>query len=57
VEIGRIRTHKNSVQAGAINVPIQIPPQLANTRISAKVASSSGGADNVTISVFYHIYN
>lgn len=55
VEIGRVRTYKTATTSGAINVPIQIPAQSANTRISAKLASASGG-DNVTISVFYHIY-
>ena len=56
VEIGRIRTYKTATQTGAINVPIQMPPQLANSRISAKLASASGG-DTVTISLFYHQYN
>lgn len=57
IEIGRVRTHKNSVQSGANNVPIQVPPQLANERISAKIASSSGGNDTLTISIYYHEYN
>lgn len=56
IEIGRIRTHKDSNQTGTSNVPIQIPALMPNTRISAKLASSSGG-DNVTISVFYHEYD
>lgn len=55
IEIGRIRTRRESTQSGASNAPIQIPAQAANTRISAKVASSSGG-DNVTISVILHDY-
>jgi hypothetical protein len=54
-EIGRVRTVKQSTPAGANNVPIQIPAQPANTRISAKLASATGG-DNITISVFYHGY-
>ena len=56
IEIGRIRTFRQSVTSGANNVPIQIPALMPNTRISAKLASSSGG-DNVTISVFYHEYD
>ena len=54
-EIGRVRTVKQSTPAGANNVPVQIPPQPANTKISVAVASSSGG-DNMTLSVFYHTY-
>ena len=57
IEIGRIRTVRDSVQSGITDVPIQIPEQDANTRISAKVASKSGGGDTVTISVYYHEYN
>lgn len=57
VEIGRIRTSRDSAQSGTAKVPIQIPAQIANTRISAKVASKSGGGDTVTVSVYYHIYN
>jgi hypothetical protein len=56
VEIGRIRTKKEATQSGTTSVPIQIPALMANTRISAKLASSSGG-DNVTVSVFYHTYS
>jgi hypothetical protein len=56
VEIARVRTYKSATMSGANNVPIQIPVQYANTRISAKLASSSGG-DNVTVSLFYHQYS
>lgn len=56
VEIGRIRTIRDAAQSGTAKVPIQIPAQNANTRISAKVASKSGGGDTVTVSVYYHIY-
>jgi hypothetical protein len=55
LEIGRVRTKRDSAVAGAPNVPIQIPPQAPNTRISAKVASSTGG-DSVTVSLYYHQY-
>lgn len=57
IEIGRVRTSRESATSGIPNVPIQIPAQMANTRISAKVASKTGGNDTVTISVYYHIYS
>ena len=56
VEIGRVRTSRESATSGITDVPIQIPAQVANTRISAKVASKSGGNDTVTVSVMYHEY-
>jgi hypothetical protein len=55
VEIGRIRADRENAQSGVSNSPIQIPALAANTRVSAKVASKSGG-DNVTISIYYHTY-
>lgn len=55
-EIGCVRFTRASNQTGASNVPIQIPFQHANTRISAKLASKSGGSDTATISLYYHIY-
>ena len=57
VEIGRVRTYKTSTISGANSVPIQIPAQDANARISAAIASSSGGGDTLTLSLMYHIYN
>lgn len=57
VEIGRVRSDRQSATSGITNVPIQIPAQDANQRISAKVASKSGGGDTVTISVYYHLYS
>ena len=57
IEIGRVRTSRESATSGITNVPIQIPAQMANTRISAKLASKSGSSDTVTISVYYHIYS
>jgi hypothetical protein len=56
IEIGRVRTDRESATSGASNVPIQIPAQDANTRISGAVASKSGG-DNMTVSLYYHLYN
>jgi len=37
-------------------IPIQTDIIPANTKIQAKVMSSSGAADTITISLFYHIY-
>ena len=54
-EIGRVRTVKQSTPSGANNVPVQIPPQAPDTKISLALASKTGG-DNVTVSVFYHTY-
>lgn len=55
VEIARIRTVREGAQSGTADVPIQIPVQAANKRISAKLASN-GANRNVTVSVFYHGY-
>jgi len=57
VEIGRVRTKKYSATDSVVSVPIQIPSQTAGTRITAKVASASGGEDTVTISVYAHLYS
>ena len=56
VEIGRVRTLKQSTPAGFSSVPIQIPPQPANTKISVKVATNSAAADTIAFSAFYHEY-
>ncbi len=55
VLIATIRTSRDTNQSGTTNVPVQIPPLHANTRLSAKVAGSSGNR-NVVVSVFYHTY-
>ena len=56
VEIGRVRTVKQTVVAGFNSVPIQIPPQPANTRISVKIATPTANVDTIDFSVFYHRY-
>lgn len=58
-EIGRIkifalRNISGNVYIGP--VPIQTPIIRKNTQIQAKVASSSGGGDNIDISIHYHVY-
>lgn len=55
VEIGRVRTVREGAQTGIARVPMQIPVQAPNARISAKVASNLGSR-NVTVSVFLHDY-
>lgn len=56
VEICRARfTKSTTAGAGASEFHVQTPIIPANTRISAKLASSGGG-DNVDISIQYHEY-
>lgn len=55
-EVARVRTRQATTASGPANVPIQIPIQHADARISAKLASSTGGS-NISVSVFYHDYN
>lgn len=38
------------------SVPFQTPLIPANSKIRAKLASSTGGADTITFSINYHIY-
>lgn len=55
-EIGRVRFSRSSGLSTVNLLPFQCDIQAANTQIQAKVASSTGGADTVDISIFYHIY-
>jgi hypothetical protein len=55
-EIGRVRVVKNAIQDGTMNIPIITPIVPANARIRAEVASDSGNADTVTLSLMYHEY-
>lgn len=57
VEVGRVRALRQSTPAGFQSIPIQIPPQPANTKISVKVATNSAAADTIAFSVFYHEYS
>jgi hypothetical protein len=56
VEIGRFRTSKDSANTSFPPVSFMCPLQPANTKISAKCASSGGGGDTITISIGYHLY-
>ena len=55
VEIGRVRFVRSAVQSATLNAPMRTPLIAANSQIKAKIASSGGG-NNATISIFYHIY-
>lgn len=57
IEVGRVRVVQDGVFSGVLNIPFQTALLPANARIRAKVASSSGGGDTVTISIFYHTYD
>jgi hypothetical protein len=54
-EIGRISFVRNAAQSQEGNQPIQIPPQLPNTRISAKLASATG-SNTAKLKLYYHTY-
>lgn len=56
VEIGRLRTVRTDKKDTAIGSPFMCPLQDANTQIKAKVMSSTGAADQVTLSMEYHTY-
>lgn len=56
VEIGRCRVVRTAAQSGTAPVPIMTERLPANTRVSAAVASSSGGSDTLVLSVCYHVY-
>lgn len=56
IEIGRFRTTRVSNTSGTAPVPVLTPLLPANTRVSAKLASGTGGGDTVVGSLFYHTY-
>lgn len=57
IEIGRVAFSRNAVQDRAtVYIPIQIPPQAANTRISASLACGDGDGATCTVKVYYHSY-
>lgn len=53
--VAQTRTVRDNNQYGISSVPVQMPIQPPNTRISVRIASSSGNR-NVTLSVYYHMY-
>ena len=54
-ECGRVRFTKNAAQDGTMEVPFQTTLIDANSKIRAKVASSTGNLDTVDISIRYHV--
>lgn len=56
VFLGSTRVVKTAAQDSTTQVPVQTPIVAANSQIQAKLASSGGGSDTATMSVFYHLY-
>jgi hypothetical protein len=55
--IGRVRFTKTAQQDGTMNMLFSTPILPTGDRIRAKVASSTGDADTVRISIIYHVYS
>lgn len=56
VLIATVAFNRSSTFAQEGNLPCQIPPQLANKRISAALACKSTNARTCTIKLYYHEY-
>lgn len=56
IEIGRCRVVRAAAQSGTAPVSLMTPLIPANTRISAALASASGGGDTLELALFYHTY-
>ncbi len=56
VLIGSTKVIKAAAQDSTDSIPFQTALIPANTQIQAKIASSSGGGDTITLSVKYHEY-
>ena len=54
--IAQIKVTRDTNQGSTGSVPIMTPIIPANTRISAKLATESGGNDTLDIAVLYHEY-
>lgn len=56
-EIGRIAFSRNAVQdRSSYPLPIQVPPQNANTRISMSLASGTANTSTAQVKIYYHTY-
>jgi hypothetical protein len=56
-EIGRIAFSREAIQdRSTVNLPIQIPPQPANTRISMSLACGDGDGAGCSVKIYYHTY-
>jgi predicted transcriptional regulator len=56
VFLATTRVRKESAQSATLSMIMCTPIVSANTRISAKIASSTGGADTLRCSLQYHTY-
>ncbi len=56
VEIARTRVVRVTNQVRSFDLPIQTPMMQGNTQIKAKLMSSTGATDALTISLYYHNY-
>lgn len=54
--IGEIAFSRDSNQVQTASQPIQIAPQLANTRIAVRLSSGNAAANTVDVKVYYHVY-
>jgi hypothetical protein len=55
-EIARASFSRSANFAQEGNVPIQIPQQAGNTRISAALSDSTAGTESVGVKFYYHQY-
>ena len=55
VLISSVKTYKEANQSGTAPSPVTTAVQPANTRISAAIATGTGG-DSIDVAVFYHEY-
>lgn len=56
MEIAHARFVRVTNQVRSVHIPIQTPIVPANTQIKAKVMSSTGALDSITMSLAYHTY-
>ena len=56
IECGRVRFTKTAVMDTTMNIKMMTNIIPSGSKIRAKIASSTGNADTVTISLLYHIY-
>jgi hypothetical protein len=55
-EITSVRFFKTNNFVNEGSLPVQVPIQAANTRISAQLLSANAGASSAKVSLYYHTY-
>lgn len=55
-EIGRLRFYRTNLREPGSGKPIKTPIVVANTQIQAKLATATGNADQIQITIGYHTY-